>query len=143
MDVVYSLTCHEEPEGFIDLLKNILYYNKNIKVGIIIHANDYMFSQLNGKFTNQNIFLNNKTMNRSAIAIHIFQSHIENCGYLKQNNISYRYFIPLASNCYFHKFVDLEYIKNMVNNSWNFLIIIYFTFYYEYNLYKLYIILYC
>lgn len=115
MDIVYSLTCHEDPASFMDLIKNIQYFNRNLKICIIVHANDYMFSELNGKVEH----LNPIYYNRRLYTIDIFKSHIENFDYTVSKGIDMTYFIPLASNCYFHKAVTLDYIKSLLDNSPN------------------------
>lgn len=113
MDVVYSITCHENPKSFIDFIKNINYFNRNLKICIIVHANDYMFKELNGKVDH----LNPIHYNRSLYNIDIFKSHIENFDYAVSKGIGMKYFIPLASNCYFHKFITLNYIKSLLYNA--------------------------
>jgi hypothetical protein len=113
MDVIYSMTCHEDPDSFLDLIKNIKYFNKDLKICIIVHANDYMFKQLQGKIEHLNPIHYNRTLN----TIDFFKSHIENYDYCIKNQIDMKYFIPLASNCYFHKFVKLEYLDELINQS--------------------------
>jgi len=113
MDIVYSLTCHENPLSLIDLIKNIQYFNRNLKICIIVHANDYMFSELKGKVEH----LNPIHYNRSAFTVGFFKSQIENFDYAVSKGIDMTYFIPLASNCYFHKPVELDYIKSLLDNS--------------------------
>ena len=115
MNIVYSLTCHEDPESFMDFLRNIIYFNKDLKIAIVIHGNDFMFKQLNLKLQHSCIHLNTKTLNRKLYTIDIFRSHIENFEYCK--SLEFKYFIPLASNCYFKEFVTINYIENLILNS--------------------------
>jgi hypothetical protein len=74
-----------------------------------------MFTQLNGKVEH----LNPIHYNRRNVSIDIFKSHIENFDYAVSNGIDMKYFIPLASNCYFHKPLTLDYIKSLLDNSPN------------------------
>ena len=113
MDVVYSITCHEDPASLLDLIKNIKYFNKDLKICIIVHANHYMFKQLQGKIEHLNPIHYDKTV----FTIDLFKAHIENYDYCIKNEIDMKYFIPLASNCYFHKFVKLEYLDELINQS--------------------------
>ena len=62
MDIVYSIIGHEEPEAFLDFMKNINYFNKNLKICIIVHANDYMFLKLQEKVEHLNPIHYNKNL---------------------------------------------------------------------------------
>ena len=104
MDIVYSITCHESPESLIDFLNNIFYFNNGIKISIVIHANRFMYTELSSKISNKNVYLNNITLDKRRGTIDIFRGHIENFGLWKEMEIDMKYFIPLASNCYFCNF---------------------------------------
>ena len=84
MDIIYSLTCHEDPDSFMDFLRNIIFFNKDLKITIIVHANQFMFDQLNGKLKNHLVLLNNRKFNKTLYTIDIFRSHIENFEFCKE-----------------------------------------------------------
>jgi hypothetical protein len=117
MDIVYSILCHESPECLIDFLNNIFYFNKGLSVSVIIHSNRFMYTQLLGKINNKNVYLNPNTLDKRRGTIDIFRGHIENFGLCKEKEINMKYFIPLASNCYFCNFVTLDFIDNLILNS--------------------------
>ena len=59
MDILYSITAHESPECLIVFLNNIFYFNKALKISVIIHANSFMYKELSGKIPYKNVYLNN------------------------------------------------------------------------------------
>jgi hypothetical protein len=130
MDIVYSLTVHESPECVLDLIKNIIFFNKDLKICIVIHTNNVMYEELKDlKLTN--IFINPSHFDKKLANVTIFKAHIENFLFSKQLDIYFKYFIPIASNCYFHKELKLEYIETLLkkfepaikgtdyNNGWD------------------------
>ena len=130
MDIVYSLLAHEDPESLIDFLNNIMYFNRGLKVSIIIHTNDFMYENLKN-LDLKCVFLNPSHFNKKLVHISLFKGHIENFLLTRDLNIDFKYFIPVASNCYFHKELKLEYIETLLeksdvavrgtnyNNGWN------------------------
>ena len=113
MDVIYSITCHESPDSFIDTLKNIFYYNR-LNIAIVVHANHYMFIALQNHCM-KNVYLHDKPYNKRIETHDICKAHIENFRYCRDNNIIAKYIIPLASNCYFHSFVTLDTIESLLS----------------------------
>jgi hypothetical protein len=117
MDIVYSVTCHEDPESFMDFLRNIIYFNKDLKILIVIHSNHFMFNELIKKINNTNVYLNENILDKRRGTIDVSRGHIENFGLCKQNKITMKYFIPLASNCYFSNFVTVDFIDKLILDS--------------------------
>lgn len=118
MDILYSITAHESPECVIDLINNIFYFNKGLIISIIIHTNTYIFNELKD-LNIKNVFINPKILDKRYATIDILIGHIQNFTFSEYLNMKFQYFIPLASNCYFHKYLTLDYIKLSLEKSEN------------------------
>jgi hypothetical protein len=116
-DIIYSYTCHEEPEGLLDTLDNLFYFNKSNKIFVILHCNDFMYENLppllEKNKNKDNIKINNIHYNKELYNYSIFQSHIDNFEYCFKNNITSKYFIILASNCIFKKEITINDIDEL------------------------------
>ena len=110
MDVIYSYTCHESPDAFIDTLRNLIYYNTGLNIAIIVHCNPYMYAELTRLAVNlaAPVLLNNIITNKRMYTFDIIKAQCENILFCHDRGIKARYFVPLASNCYFHKHVTRE-----------------------------------
>ena len=118
-DIIYSYTCHENIDSFLDTLKNLFYFNKSQKVLVIINSNDIMYNELTNKINTyglENIKLYPYPSTKKINTYDILNSHIQNFSYCIDNNIKSKYFILLASNCLFHKPISMLYIEN-INNA--------------------------
>ena len=119
-DIIYSYLCHEDIDSFIDTIRNLFYFNKSQKILVIVNANDFMYNELKNKINSQE-FINVKLYpfpNTKRIGTYdIFEAHINNFIYCNDNNFISKYFILLASNCLFHKFINMIEINNLINNT--------------------------
>lgn len=111
-DIAYSLICHENKELIIDLINNIIKYNSNIKFIIIIHLNDEMYNEF-FNYKNCNLIINDIHYQKKKISFDITRAHFENFNLLIKNNILFKNFIFLASNCYFLKSIEKNTIKTI------------------------------
>jgi len=118
VDIIYSISCHEEPDCVIDMIQNIFYYNKDICCNIVVNTNVHMFDELKKRqIESPCVFLEDNPTNKRIESYDILKSHISNFLYCRKNAITSTFFIPLASNCMFHKPVCLNTISSSVVNS--------------------------
>ena len=114
LDIIYSYTAHEEPEVFIDTLRNLFYYNSNLDIAVVVHCNIYMYDALKkidieNKY--KNVYLTDSPYNKTFGTFKtITQPHIDNFLYCKKLGIISKYIIQLASNCYFHKHITSDLV---------------------------------
>jgi hypothetical protein len=119
-DIIYSYTCHEDINSFLDTLKNLFYFNKSQKILVIINPNDIMYNELKDKVNTEgleNIKLYPLPSTKRIYTYDILNAHIQNFSYCIDNNFKSKYFILLASNCLFHKSISMLYIENIINNN--------------------------
>jgi hypothetical protein len=114
-NITYSILCHEHPESVVDMIKNIFYYHKDISCCIIINSNHALFAALKDIQTDH-VKLSDKPFNKQIFTYDIMKGHLINFKYCKEYAIESKYFIPLASNCMFHKSLTLDYIENSLHN---------------------------
>jgi len=112
-DIIYSLTVHEAIDCLFELILNILFFNKSIKCGIILHCNEFMYNELKKHKLPQCVFVNPHYYPKQRHTYSILKAHLDNFNYL---SAQFEYFCLLASNCMFLKEVTMDYIKN-INNS--------------------------
>jgi hypothetical protein len=113
VDIIYSLLVHESPESALDCIKNILYYNKNYKIAIIINCNSMMHPYIiNYSEAYHNVFVTSNPWDKNAWGYDIMKAHIQNFEHCYNNQITSTHFITLASNCMFHKQLDISQYNN-------------------------------
>jgi hypothetical protein len=118
-DVIYSFPAHEESDCVIDFIKNIFYFNRSIKVFIIVNANLLLFETLQDKMKDiENVCLypipEDKT---SQLFKRVVKSQTNNFFHCYSKCIHSQYFIPLTSDCYFHKDTTLSDINRIYESS--------------------------
>jgi hypothetical protein len=113
VDIIYSITAHEFPESLNDLILNILYYNKKYNVCIVINTNEIIYNDVvNYSKLYNNVIVYPNPWTKNYVGYDIMKSHLQNAEYCFKQNIKSKYFIPLASNCLFHKELNIDnYIK--------------------------------
>ncbi len=118
VDIIYSLLVHESPESALDCIKNILYYNKNYKIAIIINCNIMMHPYIiNYSEAYDNLFVTPNPWDKNAWGYDIMKAHIQNFEDCYNNQIKSTHFITLASNCMFHKQLDItQYNKKTITD---------------------------
>lgn len=113
--MIYSYTCHEGPEAFIDTLRNLIYYNKGLRIAIVVHCNPYMHARLTEQLRalklSAPVLLNDTVSNKRMYTSDILVAQCQNISFCHRFNLRARYIIPMASNCYFHKDVTLELLE--------------------------------
>lgn len=106
-DLIYSFTCHENPDTFVDTLNNLFYFNQANKIAVVVNCNHFMFQELprylENNENNKNIFINNVYFEKERCTFSVLKGHHENLKYCERNNLSSALFIPLASNCLMKK----------------------------------------
>jgi len=120
-DIVYSYTVHEAIEIFQDTLKNLYYFNKNYDIAVIVHTVPCLYISLvhlshifPSVYINTTSYYKNTSLSRLLL-----KAHMENYFYIKETNMC-KHFVLMASNCYFHKQVNLddkEYIHVLADIS--------------------------
>jgi hypothetical protein len=119
-EIIYSYTCHENKEVFIDTLRNLFYFNKNQKIGIIVNCNMAMFESLKDLDTSaefKNVIINPNPFDKVKFTYDIIEGHLQNFKHCLNNNIRAKYFILLASNCMFHKDITMDIIEQYMNDD--------------------------
>jgi hypothetical protein len=111
IDIIYSVLVHESPECLVDLVSNILHFNKKYKVKIVVNTTPGMYEILKNYNFSDTIILNTKTKNKIKYSYDILWGHIEN--FILCEPIDFDYYIPIASNCMFFKQIDIKKIKNI------------------------------
>lgn len=112
-DIVYSTNVHEEPECVHDLIQNIKYYNQHLNVAIILNCNTLMYNALKD-MNIPNVYVNPEAIDKFSNSIGVFQGLLENYKYLLSLKLEFTYYITIASNCYFHKPVTMDYLAQKV-----------------------------
>jgi len=112
IDIIYSVLWHESPECFSDNIRNITYFNKGHSIKIIINSNLFIYDAFAKLYENDPITLFHPSpYNKVKYTYDVLEGHLQNFVYCKRNKITAKYFIPLASNCMFHKQVILPEIE--------------------------------
>lgn len=114
-DIVYSVGCHEHPDGFIDFLRNIFFYNKELSVCVLVNCNEPLYENLSKRMEEfeTRVYLLPNPWKKTLFTYDIFETHIQTIEFCDKKNISATYFIPLASNCMFHKMITSEYLSSL------------------------------
>jgi hypothetical protein len=114
--IVFSLTCHENIDCIIDLINNIYKCFDGFNIYILISTTETINGQLVKLNLDKNIIIVSVRDDKHSIwgNIDLFYQHVKNMMYLKNNNINYDYFWFIASNEFFIKKVNSEFIENNV-----------------------------
>lgn len=118
-DIIYSIGCHESVEAFLDTLRNINYFNRQNKICIIVNPNHIMNSMLKNRlseFSNIFVYPEPSDKKRGSYGV-VYKTHVQNFNYCRENSIISKYFILLASNCYFLKDITVKELDNLIENS--------------------------
>ena len=115
-DIIYSVGCHEHPDGFLDFLRNLFYYNKAFTVCVVVNCNRFMYNALQHKMSEfgDKVRILPNPWDKRMYTYDILETHVQTMEYCMKQQISAKYFIPLASNCMFHKHLTPDYIANLV-----------------------------
>ena len=114
-NIIYSITVHENPLVVFDLIQNIQYFNRTMKICIILNGSpsiQYAIECLEGD--NVKIIPDPKPR---KTAFDLLNAHIENSIYAIKHNIVSRYFVLLASNCLFWRNITFEEIEAKYSSS--------------------------
>jgi hypothetical protein len=110
-DVLYFITCHENPEVVLDLLSNIEYYHKTLSFHVILHSNTSMITELSDKLPSF-ATLHPTPCAKSRFTYSLYHALIECFVFARELEIISTYCITLASNCMFHREVTLDLLKD-------------------------------
>jgi len=110
MSLIYSVLCHEHPDSVVDMIQNIFYYHKDISCTIVLNTTPDMYTVLKAH-ESPTIFLAPPS-NKQMWTYDILKGHIINFTFCQTNALRSTYFIPLASNCMFHRHVTLSEIND-------------------------------
>jgi hypothetical protein len=113
---VISVLFHENINSVMIYLMNVLYFFKNYKVYILISCNEFIYYFLNKTTLPDNIIVVTHRDNNMPIwgNVNLFDQHVKNYIYLKENNIEYDYFWFSASNDVFIKMIDEHLEQNIL-----------------------------
>jgi hypothetical protein len=114
-DIIYSVGCHEHPDGFLDFLRNLFYYNKAFSVCVVVNCNRFMYDALHDKIDefSGKVYVMPNPWDKRMYTFDILETHVQTMEYCKKLKLSATYFIPLASNCMFHKHLTCDYIVSL------------------------------
>jgi len=117
IDIIYSITFHENPICMLDNILNIITFNHSNKIVIICSVNESMIHQIKTLKFPSNIIIHPKIrLNTMGMLwnTNLFDAHMTNLEYIKNKNLEFNYFCTLASNEMFIKNVDINIIKNNI-----------------------------
>lgn len=117
IDIVYSITFHEQPICMLDLLLNILIHNHLNTILIICSVNENMLLGIKNIKFPSNIIISPTIRPANAGMLwntNLFAAHMNNLEYIQKKNIQFNYFCTLASNEMFIKDIDINIIKNNI-----------------------------
>lgn len=119
--IIYSILVHEQEDVVLDLVKNIFYFNKSIPCCIILNCSIDLYSKINAKFKDvKHLYMNPKPVNKKWATYSLFEAHLDNYYYVSRNiSSSFDYFIPLASNCLFHKEFTLGFLNKELDTVYD------------------------
>jgi hypothetical protein len=114
-DLIYSITCHESPDCVIDLLRNIRYFNKDIKYLVIIQINNNLYNYFtknpNLLLEFSELIINDYVNNNTLHTYDLIEAHCKN--FEKVKDINFKYFCLLSSNCLFKKEITKDFLDNL------------------------------
>jgi hypothetical protein len=113
---ILSVLFHEEIASVIFYLMNVLFIFRHYNIYILISCNDFIYNFLIKMKIPDNIIIVSHRPDDMKIwgNVNLFNQHIKNYLYLKDNNISYDYFWFSASNDVFIKTIDEELENNII-----------------------------
>jgi hypothetical protein len=113
---VISVLFHENINSVMIYLMNVLYSFKNYNVYILISCNEFIYYFLNKTTLPDNIIIVTHRDNNMPIwgNVNLFDQHVKNYIYLKENSIKYDYFWFSASNDVFIKTIDEHLEENIL-----------------------------
>jgi len=118
IDIIYSILCHEAPDCMIDMICNIAYYHRDVSYLIVINTNVQMYNELKMRsIETSNVKLSQHPFDKKSVGYDITKGHILNFNDCVDASIESTYFIPLASNCMFHKQVTRELLHEFISLS--------------------------
>jgi hypothetical protein len=110
-DIVYSVLAHEEPECLLDLVKNILHFNRKYKIKIVINASLNLCMWLDKSIFPPEVSFTPKPKNRIKYSYDLLGGHVDN--FIYSENLDFDHYILLASNCMFFKDMDVTCVHNL------------------------------
>jgi hypothetical protein len=117
-DLIYLITAHQSPECLNDLLHNIFYFHSTLRICIMLHLSESLYRQL--QTSHEHILIYPNPWNKQpGYDYSIMKKHMELIEWSIELGITTDYFIPLASNCLFHRHVTKEWLQEQyqVNNQ--------------------------
>lgn len=112
---IISVLFHENIKTVMVYLMNVLYCFRNYNIYILISCNEHIYYFLNRTELPKNIIIVTHRDDNIPIwgNVNLFDQHVKNYIYLKENNINYDYFWFSASNDVFIKTID-EHIEDNI-----------------------------
>lgn len=113
---VISVLFHENIKSIMVYLMNVLYCFRNYNIYILISCNEYIYYFLSKTCLPKNIIIVTHRDDNMPIwgNVNLFDQHVKNYIYLKENNITYDYFWFSASNDVFIKTIDDNLEDNII-----------------------------
>jgi hypothetical protein len=104
LDVLYSLVAHEAPECLYDLLNNIARFHPGVRVGVVCHLNPLLHPAVRFRLRGvAGVWVNPACWSKRWCSSDLLAAHVENFRHVETLGVEAAYFIPLASNCAFHR----------------------------------------
>jgi hypothetical protein len=110
VDILYSITAHENPKFISRLIENINTYNKKYNIFIVINGSTSV-NKNNVNCDFDNYIFNHKFRRRRKYTYDILGAHVDNYILANENNIKFKHMMLLASNCLFVKQLDLKKVN--------------------------------
>jgi hypothetical protein len=120
-EILYSVLAHEEPEVLVDFIKNVFYFNSTMKVCIVLNCSEKLYSDIKHRIKGVNGLFNNPyPSNKKWATYSLFDSHLNNYIFFAHHmKLKFKYFIPLASNCMFHKDFTYAILNKELLNTYD------------------------
>jgi hypothetical protein len=113
-ELIYSYTVHEALEAMLDTIRNHLYYHPKSECWdylIVINCSPETYAALCRADLPDLVHLNPETSNKRKFTYDVLHAHLQNLRYLYCQGHQAKYFIPLASNCYFQYPVTHQLVR--------------------------------
>jgi hypothetical protein len=113
---IISVLFHENIKTVMIYLMNVLFCFRNYNIYILISCNEYIYYFLNKTNLPKNIIIVTHRDDKMPVwgNVNLFDQHVKNYIYLKENNINYDYFWFSASNDVFIKTIDEQLEENII-----------------------------
>jgi hypothetical protein len=111
IDIIYSVLVHESSECLLDLISNIIHFNKKYNIKIIVNSNYKIYQEVKDYNFSDSVILNHKPKDKVKYSYDILGGHVEN--FIECESLDFSNYIPIASNCMFFKQIEINEIEKL------------------------------